>query len=158
MPEPFSVVELDALELVGTRVRGTFRVLEERVPSAWQKLVRARGREDGAVFYGVTAAVDGAGAEPEYDYWVTTTMDAFESVPASLKRVEVPPKFYALATVRGPASRIPETYVALERWMHEKALHGDKDGVTLERFDPKRQSVVPPYGEFDYDILKPIVA
>jgi len=78
------------------------------------------------------------------------------SVPKGMESLIVPAQRYAQATVRGGAAEVTKAYIELARFFAENAATPNKKAFGLERFEEKRQSVLAPYGRFDYDVLRPL--
>ena len=157
-------VRIGVMKLIGIRVTGTREELAVRVPKAWRELVSRLGEIDGVVdpgtFFGVVPEADlhkleGAGT---YTYLCCTRVRSGQRVPKGMESLIIPTQRYAQATVRGGAAEIPKTYLELARYFAESGSVPNKKAFGLERFEEKRQSVLPPYVRFDYDVLRPLAA
>jgi len=154
---PIDIEALPALTLAGVEVTGRRSELAHRVPLAWKRLaaLAAQHAARPGVFFGATPASDhGDAPDATYTYWC-----AFEiagPVPADLAPLTLPARRYARATVRGDASAIDATYLALAEPFLAGELVADREGWFLERYEMERQSPVPPYEGFDYDVLRPL--
>lgn len=158
------LIDLPEMCFATIEVRGAFHELGERVPAAWQRLVERLpeipGGGDDGVFFGVFRQ-PGSGPDDipnTYEYHVATQVAADAALPDGLTRVTIPARTYAAATVRGGPEQIEATYLALARWLDENGHREAPDAYGLERYETARQSVIPPYSTFDYDILRPLDA
>lgn len=156
-----SLVHIGPLELVGLEVRARRQELSDRVPRAWRQLVSHLDgiphRVDDHTFYGVfPESQHREGATGVYSYWVAVPVVGHATVPPAMTTIGIPARDYACATVRGGAERIDPTYVAIKRWISERHREIDEQALALERYDSRRQSVLPPYDQFDYDVLRPL--
>jgi predicted transcriptional regulator YdeE len=155
-------VRMGVMKLVGIRVTGSREELAERAPKAWQELVRRideiEGVVDPGVFYGVVPEADHhrLAGEGTYTYLCCTRVRSGQRVPKGMESLIIPTQRYAQATVRGGAAEIPKTYLELARFFAESGSAPNKKAFGLERFEEKRQSVLPPYVRFDYDVLRPL--
>ena len=95
--------------------------------------------------------------ENTYTYLCCARVRSGRSVPKGMESLIVPAQRYAQATVRGGAAEVTKAYIELARFFAENAATPNKKAFGLERFEEKRQSVLAPYGRFDYDVLRPLV-
>ena len=91
-----------------------------------------------------------------YIYWVTLEAQESEPIPEGLEVVEIPRQSYAVVTCRGQADAIENAYLELFTWLDASGKSSLPESLGFELYDPSRQSIVPPYPEFDYDIYWPI--
>lgn len=147
---------LGELRLVGIPVSGTREQLSDRVARAWQDLLpRLSGvaqRSDPHALYGASIAV----AEDRYTYWVAAPVSGTGQLPPGLTAFVIPARTYAVATVRGGAEQIDAVYLALGRWIEASGRRPAAGAFGLERYDERRQSPLPPYAQFDFDVLRPL--
>ncbi|MCP3062536.1 GyrI-like domain-containing protein [Myxococcus sp. K38C18041901] len=159
-----SIVSLDGLQLVGLKVVGRRSELSHRVPLAWTELVARLDSVPNAVnpdvLYGVfpesdhlKESVDGV-----YTYSVCVQVSHLGPVPEGMSARELPPREYAMATALGDASAIGAAYMGLAKWEEEQERKTDVGAECIERYERRRQWVLPPYERFDYDILRPLLA
>ena len=159
---PAIMVRMGVMKLVGIRVTGSREDLGERVPKAWRELVSRLGEIEGVVdpgaFFGVVPEADQhkLAGEGTYTYLCCTRVRSGRSVPKGMESLIVPAQRYAQATLRGGAAEITKAYLELARFFAENAVTPNKKAFGLERFEEKRQSVLAPYGRFDYDVLRPL--
>lgn len=157
-----TITELPTLRLVGYRCFGRLGELPDRVHPAWRGLAQVApslvGLLDPGIFYGVMPDADHLRPPPDgvYVYWTCVRIAANAPFPKGMGQLLVPASRYAVTAVKGSAERITERYVALARWLDANALTPAPGAWALERYDAERQSVIPPYATFDYDVLRPI--
>ena len=154
--------ELPALRLVGYRCFGRLGELPDRVHPAWRGLAKEAptvvGLLEPGTFYGVMPDADHLRPPPDgvYIYWTAVRVAPNAPFPKGMGQLLVPASRYAVTRVTGVAERIPECYRGLARWLEEKGETPAPGSWALERYDEQRQSVIPPYTTFDYEILRPI--
>lgn len=157
-----TITELPALRLVGYRCFGRLEELSDRVHPAWRGMAKEaasiKGLLDPGTFYGVMPDADHLRPPPDgvYIYWTCVRIAGNAPFPKGMGQLLIPAARYATIALRGPAEKITEAYEGLSRWI---PAHGETPAPgawALERYDEKRQSVVPPYPFFDYDILRPV--
>lgn len=157
-----TITELPTLRLVGYRCFGRLGELSERVHPAWRGLAKeaptVAGLLDPGVFYGVMPDADHLRPPPDgvYIYWTCVRIASNAPFPKGMGQLLVPPSRYAVAPVQGGAERITERYIALAQWIEGASETPAPGAWALERYDERRQSVIPPYPTFDYDILRPL--
>jgi len=157
-----SLIQLPTLRLVGYRCFGRLGELPDRVHPAWRGLAKeartVAGLIDPGTFYGVMPDADHLRPPPDgvYIYWTCVQIAANAPFPRGMGQLLVPASRYALTPVTGTAERITERYVALAGWLAEHDETPAPGAWALERYDEGRQSVIPPYPTFDYDILRPL--
>jgi len=155
-------VRMGVMKLVGIRVAGTREELSERVPKAWRELVKRLSEIENVVdpgtFLGVVPEADQhrLAGEGTYTYLCCTRVRSGKSVPKGMESLIVPAQRYAQVTVRGGAPELTKAYIALAHFFAESGSTPNKRAFGLERFEEKRQSVLQPYGRFDYDVLRPL--
>jgi len=154
---------MGVLKLVGIRVTGSREALAERVPKAWRELAARVGEIAGAidpdVFFGVVPEGDHhkLAGEGTYTYLCCVRVKSGGKPPKGMEALIVPAQRYAQATVRGGAADATKAYLELARFFAENATAPNKKAFGLERFETKRQSVLAPAGQWDYDVLRPLV-
>jgi predicted transcriptional regulator YdeE len=157
-----TLVRMGVMKLIGIRVTGSREDLAERVPKAWRELVSRIGEIEGVVdpgsYFGVVPEADHhkLAGENTYTYLCCTRVRSGRSVPQGMESLIVPAQRYAQATVRGGTAEITKATIELARFFAENAATPNKKAFGLERFEEKRQSVLAPYGRFDYDVLRPL--
>jgi predicted transcriptional regulator YdeE len=157
-----TITELPALRLVGYRCFGRLGELPDRVHPAWRGLAKeaptVAGLLEPGIFYGVMPDADHLRPPPDgvYIYWTAVRIAPNAPFPKGMGQLLVPAARYAVTRVRGTEARIPETYTALAEWLGANGEAPAPGGWALERYDERRQSVIPPYPTFDYDILRPL--
>jgi predicted transcriptional regulator YdeE len=156
------IVSLPELKLVAIKVVGRPSELSHRVPLAWldltNRLDQIPHKLDPALFYGVFPESDhlNDGVNGVHTYWVGTAVSAYDELPDGMGALTLPAQTNAVATVAGDRTEIQSTYLGLFRWLKEQNRPTQADGFGFELYDSARQSVVPPYERFDYDIYKPL--
>jgi predicted transcriptional regulator YdeE len=157
-----SMVRLGVMKLIGIRVTGSREELAERVPKAWRELVSRLDEIEGVVdpgtFFGVVPEAEyhrlaGVGS---CTYLCCARVRSGRTVPKGMESLIVPAQRYAQASVRGGAAEVTKAYIELARFLAESGSSLNKRANGLERFEEKRRSVLAPYGQFDYDILRPL--
>jgi predicted transcriptional regulator YdeE len=155
-------VRIGVMKLIGIRVTGSREEVGERVPAAWRELVRRIAEIENVVdpgtFFGVIPEADHhkLAGEGTYTYLCCTRVKSGRSVPKGMESLILPAQRYAEATVRGGSAAVTQAYIELARFFAENAVAPNKKAFGLERFEEKRQSVLAPYGRFDYDVLRPL--
>lgn len=158
-----TITELPALRLVGYRCFGRLDELSDRVYPAWRGLAKEapslKGVIDPGIFYGVMPDADHLRPPPDgvYVYWTCVRIAGNAPFPKGMGQLLIPAARYAMTPLRGPAEKITEAYEGLGRWITSNGDTPAPGAWALERYDEKRQSVVPPYHLFDYDILRPVI-
>jgi len=158
-----SLSRMGVMKLIGIRVTGSREHLTERIPKAWRELVSRLAEIENVVdpgtFFGVVPEADQHKLEGEgsYTYLCCARVRSGRSVPKGMESLIVPAQRYAQVTVRGGAAELTKATIELARFFVENAVTPNKKAFGLERFEEKRQSVVAPYGRFDYDVLRPLV-
>ena len=158
-----SQVRLGVMKLIGIRVTGSREDLEAQVPKAWRELSSRIGEIEGVVdpgvFLGVIPEADHhkLAGENTYTYLCCARVRSGRKPPKGMESLIVPAQRYAQATVRGGPAEVTKAYIELARFFAENAATPNKRAFGLERFEEKRQSVLAPYGRFDYDVLRPLV-
>ncbi len=156
------MVRMGVMKLIGIRVTGSREDLAERVPKAWRELASRIGEIEGVMdpgtFFGVVPEVDHhkLAGEGSYTYLCCARVRSGRSAPRGMERLIVPAQRYAQATVRGGAAEATKAYIELARFFAQNSVAPNKKAFGLERYDEKRQSVLAPYGRFDYDVLRPL--
>ena len=157
------MVRMGVMKLIGIRVTGSREELAERVPKAWRELVSRIGEVEGVMdpgtWLGVVPEIDHHKLEGQgsYTYLCCARVRSGRSVPKGMESLIVPAQRYAQVTVRGGAAELTQATIELARFFAQNAVAPNKKAFGLERFDEKRQSVLAPYGRFDYDVLRPLV-
>ena len=155
-------VRLGVMKLIGIRVTGSREDLEAKVPKAWRELSSRIGEIEGVVdpgvFLGVIPEADHQklAGESTYTYLCCARVRSGRTVPKGMESLIVPAQRYAQVTVRGGAAEVTKAAIELARFFAENAAVPNKKAFGLERFEEKRQSVLAPYGRFDYDVLRPL--
>jgi predicted transcriptional regulator YdeE len=155
-------VRIGVMKLIGIRVTGSREDLAARVPKAWRELASRLAEIENVVdpgdFLGVVPEADHhkLAGESTYTYLCCVRVRSGRSVPKGMESLIVPAQRYAQATVRGGAAEIAKAYIELARFFADNATTPNKKAFGLERFEEKRQSVLAPYGRFDYDVLRPL--
>ncbi len=157
-----TLVRMGVMKLIGIRVAGSREHLAERVPEAWRELVNRLGEIEGVVdpgvFLGVVPEADHhkLAGESTYTYLCCARVRSGRKPPKGMESLIVPAQRYAQVTVRGGAPEVTKATIELARYFAENAATPNKRAFGLERFEEKRQSVLAPYGRFDYDVLRPL--
>lgn len=158
-----SLARMGVMKLIGIRVTGSREHLTEQIPKAWRELVGRLGEIENVVdpgtFFGVVPEADqhkleGVGT---YTYLCCARVRSGRSVPKGMESLIIPAQRYAQVTMRGGAAELTKATIELARLLVENAATPNKKAFGLERFEEKRQSVLAPYGRFDYDVLRPLV-
>jgi len=157
-----TLAQLPTLRLVGYRCFGRIGELADRVHPAWRGLAKEApsvvGLIDPGTFYGVMPDADHLRPPPDgvYIYWTCVRIAPNAPFPKGMGQLLVPATRYAVTPIKGRAERIPATYEELARWIGANGETPAPGAWALERYDEGRQSVIPPYPTFDYDILRPL--
>jgi predicted transcriptional regulator YdeE len=165
-----SVVRLPEILVVASRVTGTVEALRQRVPAAWEALMarlpEVAHRVEPGVFFGLSSqGADPTGPEKnQFTSWVGVEVRAFEQVPEGLECLRVPAGEYVTTRVQGGREAVDAAALALFRWQRQsgRPLSVDTQGperniaYSLERYDSRRQRVMPPAAPFDHDAFKPL--
>jgi predicted transcriptional regulator YdeE len=156
-------VRLGVMKLIGIRVTGSREDLAANVPKAWRELASRLAEIENVVdpgsYFGVVPEADyhKLAGESSYTYLCCARVRSGRTVPKGMESLIVPAQRYAQATVRGGGGEVTKAYIELARFFAENAAAPNKKAFGLERFEEKRQSVLAPYGRFDYDVLRPLV-
>lgn len=158
-----TLTQLPALRLIGIEITGDREGLGQRVPQAWRDIVARLDRigpttEDG-ILYAAFTPMPTAGREdgpPAYAYFIGAPVATGAEAPEGMRVLEVPARRYAKTRVQGDASAIEQAYVRVYEWIERAPHDADPDARAIERYDRKRQDVLPPYSRFDYDVLVPL--
>lgn len=156
------LVSHHGLVLVGLPVRGRLRQLAQRVPPAWQELARRLEeipqRVDSHLFYGVFPESDQhqTDRQHEFTYWVAVAVTEGSKPPQGMETLTLPERRYGVYAVRGDREAIGRAYQAFGRWLAQEGLSTDRSGYGFELYDERRQSPLPPYGRFDFQVYRPL--
>ena len=159
VPVDVEIESLGPMTLAGLKVVGTRDELRQRVPEAWQELVDrlgelpARPAED--VFWGAFPESAHAGGG-DYTYLVAIEVPAGAPLPPGLVSFAIPARRYARGSVIGDEAAVEAVYRGLFAAVSASEHRADPEAWSLERYDRRRQSIVPPYDRLDYDVLKPL--
>ena len=152
-------MDLEPMVVSGLSVLGSAQDLSDQVPDAWVRLEQAlEGVElqEPDLRYGVFHMEQFTAGRPTYRYWVTAKLADPDSAPDGFASLDVSGGRYAMLRIHGTRAAIDQAYMALGKWMQEENIKPPAGGVTIEGYDLTRQSVLPPYEEYDYVVFQAI--
>ncbi|GEM47326.1 GyrI-like domain-containing protein [Deinococcus cellulosilyticus] len=151
---------LPSLTIVGLEIVAPPQDLGKAVPEAWETLIRREMEiqypAETGIYYGAFREKDHlAGEDALHHYVVGLAVLHLASVPEGMVSVQIPAAEYITGAAQGGPESIATTYQVLHQWFRKEQLPRLPEAYGLERFDFLRQSVLPPYTHFDFDISLP---
>ncbi|MEQ8485837.1 MAG: AraC family transcriptional regulator [Pseudomonadales bacterium] len=119
--DPPRIVNGEALRIVGLAERYTFATIHG-IPSLWQRFVpriETIAHRVGNDTFGVCCA---GGDDADLEYVAAVAVSRFDDVPAGMRRIELPPRRYAVFVHSGHIADIRRTTRAV--WTHGLAAGG----------------------------------